>query len=257
MRETRTPTPLLLGQTVLVTGATRGIGAAIVRAVARDGGTPIIHFRGDAARAKALRDEVGAGSIAQADLSEADGPEALWTRAVDLAGRIDALVNNAGTRTLVTLDEPLERWREVWRNEMQVNLLAAVDLCRAAILHFKAHGGGRIVNIASRAAQRGYSADAIPYAASKAGLLNVTKSIARSFAADNVIAVAIAPGWVRTDMAQAFVDAHGLQAAVGDIPIGAMAEASEIADLVAFALQPQQRSLNGATLDVNGGSYVR
>jgi NAD(P)-dependent dehydrogenase (short-subunit alcohol dehydrogenase family) len=111
--------------------------------------------------------------------------------------------------------------------------------------------------MASRAGQRGYAADALPYGAAKAALLNLTKSIARSFGADGVTAVAIAPGWVRTEMAEEFVARFGEAAAVGDIPIGAMTEPSEIAELVAFALRPSQRSLNGATLDVNGGSYIR
>jgi NAD(P)-dependent dehydrogenase (short-subunit alcohol dehydrogenase family) len=111
--------------------------------------------------------------------------------------------------------------------------------------------------MASRAGQRGYAADALPYGAAKAALLNLTKSIARSFGADGVTAVAIAPGWVRTEMAEDFVERFGEAAAVGDIPIGAMAEPSEIAELVAFVFRPSQRSLNGATLDVNGGSYIR
>jgi NAD(P)-dependent dehydrogenase (short-subunit alcohol dehydrogenase family) len=118
-------------------------------------------------------------------------------------------------------------------------------------------GGGTIVNMASRAGQRGYAADAMPYGATKAALINLTKSIARSFGADGIVAVAIAPGWVQTGMAEDFVAQFGKQAAVSDIPIGEMAQPSEVAELVAFALRPTQRSLNGATLDLNGGSYIR
>ena len=138
-----------------------------------------------------------------------------------------------------------------------MNLFAAADLCKEAILHFKANGGGRIINIASRAGQRGYAADAMPYGASKGALVNLTKSIARSFGPDGITAIAIAPGWVRTDMADDFVAKHGKLAAVADIPIGEMAEPEEIGELVAFLLRPSQASLNGATLDVNGGSYIR
>jgi NAD(P)-dependent dehydrogenase (short-subunit alcohol dehydrogenase family) len=118
-------------------------------------------------------------------------------------------------------------------------------------------GGGTIVNMASRAGQRGYAADAMPYGATKAALINLTKSIARSFGADGIVAIAIAPGWVQTGMAEDFVAQFGKQAAVSDIPIGEMAQPSEVAELVAFALRPTQRSLNGATLDLNGGSYIR
>lgn len=138
-----------------------------------------------------------------------------------------------------------------------MNFFAAADLCKEALLHFRQNGGGRIVNMASRAGQRGYAADAMPYGATKAALINLTKSIARSFGRDGVVAVSIAPGWVRTDMAEDFVVRHGKDAAVGDIPIGEMAETGEIAELVAFLLRPSQASVNGATFDVNGGSYIR
>jgi NAD(P)-dependent dehydrogenase (short-subunit alcohol dehydrogenase family) len=111
--------------------------------------------------------------------------------------------------------------------------------------------------MASRAGQRGYAANAMAYGASKAALINLTKSVAQSYGAEAITAVAIAPGWVRTDMAEAFIAQHGEAAALSGIPIGAMAEAAEIGALVAFVLRPSQASLNGAVLDVNGGSYLR
>ncbi len=111
--------------------------------------------------------------------------------------------------------------------------------------------------MASRAGQRGYVGDAMPYGATKAALVNLTKSIARSFAQDGVTAIAIAPGWIRTNMAEEFIATHGKAAAVADIPIGEMAAPSDVAELVAFALRPSQASLNGTTLDFNGGSYIR
>jgi 3-oxoacyl-[acyl-carrier protein] reductase len=236
----------LAGKVVLVTGASRGIGAGIVERLAREGAKPIIHYGRDQRRASALLDRIGgAGWTVQADLADPAGPT------------VHALVNNAGIRTEISVDSDLPSWHDAWQREFQVNFFAAADLCRMAIRHFQEHGGGRIINMASRAGQRGYAADALPYGAAKAALLNLTKSIARSFGADGVTAVAIAPGWVRTEMAEDFVERFGEAAAVGDIPIGAMAEPSEIAELVAFVLRPSQRSLNGATLDVNGGSYIR
>jgi 3-oxoacyl-[acyl-carrier protein] reductase len=248
----------LAGKIVLVTGASRGIGAAIVERLAGEGAKPIIHYGRDQQRASALLDRIGgAGWTVQADLAEPAGPTELWDRAVELAGRVHALVNNAGTRTEIGIDSDLQSWHDAWQREFQVNFFAAADLCRMAIRHFREHGGGRIINMASRAGQRGYAADALPYGATKAALLNLTKSVARSFGADGVTAVAIAPGWVRTEMAEEFVARFGESAAVSGIPIRAMAEPSEIAELVAFVLRPSQRSLNGATLDVNGGSYIR
>ena len=243
---------------VLVTGASGGIGQALVRALAGAGARPIIHFGRDAARAAALLEEIGGrGWMVQADLSMPDGASALWTQTEALAGRIYALVNNAGVRSEARLDGDLQAWQAAWERDLRVNLQAPVDLCRAAILHFRAHGSGRIVNIASRAAQRGYTPDFLPSGAAKAALGHVTKALARNHGAEGIIAVAIAPGFVRTTMADDYVAQHGLEAATGDIPIKAMVEPEEIADLVVFCLRPDQRSLNGATLDVNGGSYVR
>ncbi|WP_331376293.1 SDR family NAD(P)-dependent oxidoreductase [Sinorhizobium chiapasense] len=252
------PIESLSRQTVLVTGASGGIGAAIVERLAQEGARPIIHYGSDRAGAEALLARIsGEGVLVQADLSAAEGAFELWRRAEEAAGRIHALVNNAGIRTEVSIEAEPDLWRNAWQKEFQVNFFAAVDLCKQALTHFKAHGGGRIINMASRAGQRGYAADAMPYGATKAALVNLTKSIARSFGRDGVVAISVAPGWVRTDMAEDFVAKHGKEAAVADIPIGEMAEVSEIAELVAFALRPSQRSLNGATLDVNGGSYIR
>lgn len=248
----------LIGQTVLVTGASGGIGAAIAERLSAEGARPVIHYGRDRHRAEALLHKIGGnGLIVQADLSSPDGAFSLWRDALAAAGRIHAVVNNAGIRTEISVDADASDWRAAWQKEFQVNFFAAADLCKEALVHFRENGGGRIVNMASRAGQRGYAADAMPYGATKAALVNLTKSIARSFGRDGVVAVAIAPGWVRTDMAEEFVAKHGKEAAVGDIPIGEMAEPAEIAELVAFLLRPSQASVNGATFDVNGGSYIR
>lgn len=248
----------LKGQTVLVTGASGGIGTATVERIAAEGARAIIHCGRDRATAEALLDSIsGEGVIIQADLSRDEGPFELWRKAEEAAGRIHGLVNNAGIRTEISIEADSAIWKAAWQKEFQVNFFAAADLCKEALRHFKAHGGGRIVNMASRAAQRGYSAGAMSYGASKAALVNMTKSIAQSFGCDGIVAVAVAPGWVRTEMAEDFIARHGRHAAVADIPIGAMAESSELAELVAFLLRPSQVSLNGATFDVNGGSYIR
>ena len=248
----------LAEQNVLVTGASGSIGAAIVERLAAAGVHPIIHYGRDRAAAEALLARIaGNGSIVQADLASPDGAFELWRKTEERVGRIHGLVNNAGIRTEVTIDAELDVWQRAWRNEFQVNFFTAVDLCKEALCHFRTHQGGRIVNIASRAGQRGYSADAMAYGATKAALINLTQSIARSFGGDGVIAVSIAPGWVRSEMAEMFVATYGEESAVADIPIGVMAEPREIGEMVVFLLSPSQLSLNGATLDVNGGSNIR
>lgn len=248
----------LQNQAVLVTGATGAIGEAIATALAAEGARVIVHCTNNVKAGHALAERCGHGAFClQADLADPAAPPKLWQDAVAQAGRVHALVNNAGIRSEVTVDDPLDAWQASWQREMQVNFFAAVDLTRAAVRHFRQHGGGRIVNMASRAGQRGYAANAMAYGASKAALINLTKSVAQSFGPENILAVALAPGWVRTSMAEAFIAQHGEAAALAGIPIGRMAEPAEIGELVAFALRPSQSSLNGAVLDVNGASYLR
>jgi len=249
---------MLAGQTILVTGATGAIGQAICRSLVAEGARVVIHYGRNRVAAEALLGSLGGkGSVVAADLSQSEAATALWDAAVGAEGRITGLVNNAGIRSEVAVDAPLAEWQAVWEREMRVNFLAAADLTRAAILHFRQHGGGRIINIASRAGQRGYASNAMAYGASKAALINLTKSVAQSHGAEGITAVALAPGWVRTEMAEAFVAEHGEAAALAGIPIGRMAASEEIGELVAFCFRPSQGSLNGAVLDVNGGSYLR
>lgn len=246
------------GQTILVTGATGVIGQAICRSLGAEGARVVVHCGRNRAGAEALLEELGGqGSVVAADLSRPEGATALWDAAVTAEGRITGLVNNAGIRSEVSVNAPLADWQAVWEREMRVNFLSAVDLTRAAILHFRQHGGGRIINMASRAGQRGYASNAMAYGASKAALINLTKSVAQSHGAERITAVALAPGWVRTEMAEAFIAEHGEAAALSGIPIGKMAAPEEIGELVAFCFRPSQESLNGAVLDVNGGSYLR
>ena len=245
------------GKTVLLTGATGAIGMAIARALAAEGARVLLHYSRNRVAAEALAAEIGRAAAAlPADLADHQAPTALW-QAAEALGPVHALVNNAGIRSEIAVDASLADWQATWSREMQVNFTAAVDLTRAAILHFRRIGGGRIVNRASRAGQRGYAANAMAYGASKAALINLTKSVAQSFGAEGITAIALAPGWVRTEMAEAFIAQHGEAAALAGIPIGRMAEPQEIAELVAFALRPSQASLNGAVLDVNGASYLR
>lgn len=248
----------LQGQTVLVTGATGAIGQAICHSLADEGARVVVHYSRNRAAAEALLAAIGGrGTCLAGDLATPLGATALFDAAVQAEGRITGLVNNAGIRSEVAVTAPLSDWQAAWEREMRVNFLSAVDLTRAAILHFRTHGGGRIVNMASRAGQRGYSANAMAYGASKAALINLTKSVAQSHGAEGITAIALAPGWVDTEMAQAYVAQHGKAAALSGIPINRMATPAEIGELVAFTFRPSQASLNGAVLDVNGGSYLR
>lgn len=247
----------LAGQNILVTGATGAIGQAICRALVAEGARVIIHYGRDRVGAEdLLKDMNGQGACVPADLSDPAGPQALWDAAMT-SGSITGLVNNAGIRSEIGVDAPMADWQQVWAREMRVNFLSAADLSKLAIGHFRQHGGGRIVNMASRAGQRGYVSDAMAYGASKAALINLTKSIAQSHGHEGITALALAPGWVRTEMAEAYIARHGGAAALSGIPIGAMAAPQEIGELVAFVFRRSQASLNGSVLDMNGGSYLR
>ena len=249
----------LAGKTVLVTGGSRGIGAEIARAVGGAGATVVLHYGRSEAAAGVLRAEIGEERchLVQADLAEPDSAERIWTQARDAAGRIDTLVNNAGIFHAAPLDMAIEDWRATWTRVLQVNLISPAELCRHAIVDYREQGGGRIVNISSRAAFRGETVDQMPYGASKGGLVTLTKTIARGYAKDGVLAFGIAPGFVDTDMVGENVDPREIDGILAEIPLGEMASAGEIGALTAFLCSDHARHLTGATFDINGASYVR
>src|SRR5215210_5939711 len=163
---------------ILVTGASRGIGAAAFALLRSTGHDVIGHStRGD--------QELIAG-----DLADPAAPRALWDAALErLDGRIDVLVNNAGIYEAVADDAPDAEWHAAWARTLTINLQAPADLCRLAIAHFRERGGGgRIVNVASRAAYRGDSPQHWHYAASKAAIIGMTKTVARGYAAEGILA---------------------------------------------------------------------
>ncbi len=232
---------------ILVTGATRGIGAAIREALEARGARVIGHGRSDA------------GDTLGEDLEDPAAADRLWNRALErLDGRIDVLVNNAGVAEPIAIEADPEAWRAAWARTMQINLQAAVDLSQRAVLHWRERGsGGRLVNVASRAAHRGDSPELWHYAASKAGMVAVTKSIARGYAREGILAFAVCPGFAMTDMAADFLSTPEGQAVIADIPLGRAAEPEEVARVCAFLALEAPASMTGAVIDINGASYVR
>lgn len=249
----------LKNKTVLVTGASRGIGAAIVRVCVAAGANVVIHYGQARDRAEALAAELGADRclLLAADLTDPASQPQLWADACAWKGNIDVLVNNAGIFEGVAVDAPYDEWCAVWNKTMQVNMSATANLCRDAIGHFKGQGGGIIINVTSRAAFRGDDPDFMHYAASKAAVVALTRSIARGFAPDGILAYVVAPGFTRTEMAEAFVAEYGEDAATANIPLGKMATPEEVAHMVAFLATGLVPSGTGSVMDINGASYVR
>ena len=226
---------------IIVTGASRGIGAAIVAA-----------FSTETATVVALSSQDG-------DLNDPSVPDGLWREALlRLDGRVDVLINNAGIFDANPITAPDDQWLESWNRTLQVNLTASADLCRRAVLHWQAtQTGGRIVNIASRAAHRGDSPDHWHYAASKAGMVAMTKTIARAYAAQHIYAFAICPGFTMTGMAEDYLQSRGGDKLLADIPLGKVADPQEVAAIAKFCALDAPPSMTGAVLDINGASYVR
>jgi len=226
---------------ILITGASHGIGAAI------------------AASFDPATTTVIAMSSKDGDLNDPTVPAQLWADALAaLGGRIHVLINNAGVFEENPITRAEAEWLASWDRTMQINLTASADLCRRAVLHWQAsRASGRIVNIASRGAYRGDSPAHWHYAASKASMVAMTKSIARAYAKDGIYAFAICPGFTMTGMAEDYLASRGSDKLLADIPLGKVADPEEVAAIAKFCALDAPPSMTGAVLDVNGASYVR
>lgn len=245
--------------TFLLTGASRGIGAATARILLSAGANVVGSYAHSPGALTELETEFGKDRlhILKSDLSKPAEAFRLFEGAVKFKGKVDGIINNAGIMpsTPHTVNEDM--WLKDWANVMQVNVQAVADLSKAAINHFEAHGGtGRIVSIASRAAFRGDSSDMMHYAASKGALVSMMRTIARAFARESIYAYLIAPGWVKTDMASVAYE-PGNEHMLREVPMGDAAPPEEIGNMVAFLLSGLVNHATGATFDINGASYVR
>ena len=230
---------------ILLTGASRGIGAATLDHLRSAGHRVVGHST------------AGQDGLIAADFSDPAAPRALWDAALAELGTIDVLVNNAGVFEAIADDADDAAWHAAWARTLTINLQASADLCRHALAHFRSRGGGRIVNVASRAAYRGDSPQHWHYAASKAGMVAMTKSIARGYAVENILAFAVCPGFTMTGMAADYLGSRGGDKLLADIPLGRVADAEEIAETIRWLSVDAPPSATGAVIDVNGASYVR
>jgi 3-oxoacyl-[acyl-carrier protein] reductase len=231
---------------ILLTGASRGIGAATLELIGSTGH----NIAGHSTR--------GGGGLIAGDLADADAPRQIWEAALDrLGGRINVLVNNAGIYEGIADDASDDEWHSAWSRTLTINLQSCADLCRLAVAHFREIGGGRIVNVASRAAFRGDSPSHWHYAASKAGMIGMTRTIARGYAAENILAFAVAPGFTVSEMTEEYLAGRGGAAIVADIPLGRVTSTTEVAEAIRWLATEAPAASTGSVIDLNGASYVR
>lgn len=248
----------LRGKKILVTGSSRGIGRAILEACHAAGGDVVLHYGRSADAAMAVRAELGEERCftVQAELGELGDLQRLWQSAVAWKGGIDVLVNNASIRIDLDVAAPDAEWDAAWRKVLDVNLVAPAHLSRMAIGHFRERGGGCIVNMASRPAFRG-DTPTCPYdGAAKGGLVSLSRQIARHHGRDGVKAFVVAPGIIETDQASEFFATSGREQWLAEIPAGRFGKPQDIANMVAFLASGLGDYATGATIDINGASYV-
>jgi 3-oxoacyl-[acyl-carrier protein] reductase len=243
----------------LVTGAAGAIGSATARTIARCGGRVVVHDLHLEGPLTELAGELEDRAHAVAgDLADPQAAAELWGQAVAWRGRVDALINNAGIYEPASMDDDVPTWTAAWERTLSICLVSPATLCREAIHTFRRQEeGGTIVNLASRAAWKGEDADYWHYAAAKAGVVAMTKTIARQYGRDGVTAYAVAPGFVDTPFNEPAVERYGLNFFAQDTGLGEVAGPQDVANVIAFLASGLARHATGTTVDVNGASYVR
>jgi len=252
----------LTGKVVLLTGASKGIGAEMAAAIGNAGAHLIAHYGGDRAGVEAATSALPKDKVKAigADLKDKEAVDRLWAESLAWRGRVDVVINNAAVMRIGGgIEDDADAWDEVWDEALKVNVLAPVRLMRNAVRHYLQVGGGILITVSSWAAQRGPGNPALlAYASSKGAVLSASKTIARNYASKGVLAYVIAPGVVRTRLSEQAAAATGGEAGVtAGLAMGEWVPPAELGSLAVFLASGACRHLSGATLDVNGASYIR
>jgi 3-oxoacyl-[acyl-carrier protein] reductase len=248
----------LAGRTVLVTGVSGALGAGTALTLAREGADVVGTYRSRPERAAQVMAALtpGRGTVLRADLDSPDGARQLW-REARASAPVDTVVVNAAANAVTPLDGDDEAWDEGWTRLLQVNTLGAATLMRAAASDLAGSGGGSIIAISSWAALQGSRlADRGAYAASKAAMRNFAQTLARAHARSGVRVYVIAPGVVDAGMGTEGMDREQVLSVAEGLAMGRHVHVPEIAELVAFLATDRCPSLTGATLELNGASYL-
>jgi 3-oxoacyl-[acyl-carrier protein] reductase len=247
------------GRAVLVTGGSRGIGAAIAREFAAAGDRVAVHY----GASRAAADEVAASLagdghvVVGADLADPEAVRAMVAAAAEGLGGLDVLVNNAGVFTPHAITETTyEEWQRAWHDTLAVNLLGPANAAWCAVPHMIEAGGGRIVNVSSRGAFRGEPRSPA-YGASKAALVAFGQSLARALGPHRIAVTTVAPGWTETDMAADTLTGQRGEEIRAESPLGRVATPEDVARAVLYLASPGAEMASGTVLDVNGASFLR
>ena len=247
---------------VLLTGSSKGIGYKIAKDLLAEGHELALHYNKNESPLDALlkKDKTGSFSI-QADLSQQEDIKKMVENTIGKLSFPDCIINNAGIAESADISLDINDWSKMFDKTIDVNLKAPSIIFKEFLKYKrekKINSRLRIINIASRAAFRGEQQDYISYACSKGGIISLTKTMSRSFGeTDNIVAISIAPGFVRTDMAQSFIDKHGEDVVRQGITLDRLTEPKDISPLVSLIVSGKMDHSTGSTIDVNGGSFLR
>ena len=247
---------------VLLTGSSKGIGFKIAKDLLAEGHELALHYNKNESTLEALLEKDSTGSFSiQADLSKQDEIKKLVVSTIDKLSFPDCIINNAGIAESADISIDINKWSKMFDKTIDINLKAPSILFKEFLKHKrdkKINSRLRIINIASRAAFRGEQQDYISYACSKGGIISLTKTMSRSFGeSDNIVAISIAPGFVRTEMAQSFIDKHGEEVIKQGITLDRLTEPKDISPIVALIVSGKMDHSTGSTIDINGGSFLR
>ena len=247
---------------ILLTGSSKGIGYRIAQDLIKECHQIVLHYNSNKLPLDKLKTKSSSDLfILKADLSSEDEVKNLVEETIKKIGLPDSVINNAGIAESADITLDFNNWSSMFDKTIDVNLKAPSLIFKEIIKYKRSNkikSRLRFINIASRAAFRGEQQDYISYACSKGGIISLTKTMSRSFGeSDNVVAISIAPGFVRTEMAQSFIDKHGEDSVMQGITLVRLTEPKDISPIVSLIVSGKMDHSTGSTIDVNGGSFLR